>query len=586
MTDEQTITNITDIEYPSLFKGMQLLPGPYFLRGSLFWSWFKDGNNWNTYQVGGVITKYFADHLITPETGENFRTEWFDCVILANNYKLQFRVWDQISPAYHYWEFRWLDENGNDITNTTFTGMTKGSHTGAQAGNWNIPAMCIKFCLLTYFQTNPSDVESGPLPGTPAVNLRMRFMIGGTVGDTALTLPEGGEIKQCMTYTAYDKVHATIQQDIFTIPDFVALNNYLETHGDRVPSDYPPFVPDGIPNDYDPSTPGGGDGNYSDVSDPIDFPDLPVGGALSCGAIHAFHVTSGKISDIFEKLWNTSLLDLDTWQKLFSSPIECIISLHCLPVTPIDGSPQEIWFGNFRTMISAPLIASQYMTIDCGYIDLLKFFGSAMDFSPYCVAQIYLPFSGIHSLKIEDIQGSRIHVKYNIDVLTGECVINVKCGQSVLYKFTGNCKAQIPISSRDTTALGNAAVGVAGVITSAAKGFAAGGGAGALAGGVAAGLSGALSVALHKESVSRSGDMSGSMGILDSFVPYLIIHRPQQSLAVNYNKFKGYPSNITATLSTLSGYTEVEHIHLEGINGATDTELQEIEKLLKNGVII
>jgi hypothetical protein len=38
-------------------------------------------------------------------------------------------------------------------------------------------------------------------------------------------------------------------------------------------------------------------------------------------------------------------------------------------------------------------------------------------------------------------------------------------------------------------------------------------------------------------------------------------------------------------LGSLSGYTEVDAINLEGIP-ATAAELQEIEKLLKNGVYI
>ena len=76
-----------------------------------------------------------------------------------------------------------------------------------------------------------------------------------------------------------------------------------------------------------------------------------------------------------------------------------------------------------------------------------------MDYSEYTRIQIYLPFSGIHDLAPEDVQGSDLEVKYNIDVLTGDCVINVKCGQSVLYKFTGNMKLTIPITARDSTAL-------------------------------------------------------------------------------------------------------------------------------------
>lgn len=579
---------LPEILFPDKFAGMQLLPGPYFLKGSWSYSYFVEGNSWNIYYIGNVITINFADHLITPGEGENFRTDWFDCFIFPNGYKLQYHIWTTSQP-YTFAEFRLLDENGEEINwNTTIPGMNKGAKSRSQGVAFNLPAACMKFSLISHFATNPGDPVSGPLPGTAMTGLGIRYMIGGVGGEKPLNYPEGGQgIKQCMTFIPFDEVHAAWQDDVFGFTDVDAANTYFATHGNPIPSDYPFLVPSGLPQDFDPSRPGGGDGNYSDRSDPIDFPDVPTGGALACGAIHAFHVTPGKIEQLFEKLWSTSLLDLDTWQKLVSSPLDCIISLHCLPFNTIDSEdPREIYFGSFKTLITAPVVVNQYKVVDCGYLDIIKFFGSAMDYSPYTEFQIYLPFSGIHTIKVDDVQGSRIHVKYNIDVLTGECVINVKCGQSVLYKFTGNCKQQIPVTARDTTALGNAIAGAASVIGAAGKGFAVGGAAGAIAGGVGAGIGAAVNVALRKETVSRSGDLSGSMGILDEFVPYLIIHRPQQSLAVNYNKFKGYPSNLTLTLGSCQGYTEVEHIHLTGITGATDTELEMIENQLKEGVII
>lgn len=574
---------LSDIQYPEYFGGLQLLPGPKFFKGSWMYFYAKDGNSWEVYQVHDVISINIADHLVTPEAGENFRTDWFDVLILANNYKLQCMMVNDAQP-YFFLNWRWLDEQDNDVTNVTFDGIGKGSPAFSTAGAYNLPIMCLKVSLLTVFPTNPADVEGGPLPGTSASGLVVRWMLGGNeTATTPMVYNPGSTVKRCVTFTPLDELHAYFVYDIFGITDFEAANNYMKTHGDPIPSDYPVFVPSDLPQDYDPSTPGGGDGNYSDESDPIDFPDVPTGGALACGAIHAFNVTSGIITQLFQKLWSTSVFDMATWQKLVSSPLDCIVSLHALPVSPVQGALREIWFGNFNTGISQNIVGNQYITVDCGYIDILKFFGSAMDFSPYTKISIYLPFSGIHDLATEDVQASRVHVKYNIDVLTGDCNIQVKCGISVLYKFTGNCKMSIPVTARDDNALGNTIKGSLGMIGGAIVGGAIGNAPGAIAG---ATLSAAASVAMHKETVSRSGEITSNVGLMDDFTPYLIIHRPQQSLAVNYNKFKGYPSNLTLTLGSCQGYTEVEYVHLTGIDGATDTELEEIETLLKGGVII
>ena len=52
-----------------------------------------------------------------------------------------------------------------------------------------------------------------------------------------------------------------------------------------------------------------------------------------------------------------------------------------------------------------------------------------------------------------------------------------------------------------------------------------------------------------------------------------------------YNSFVGYPSNVTKLVGDLNGYTEIDSIHLENVN-ATENELNEIERLLKMGVIL
>ena len=97
----------------------------------------------------------------------------------------------------------------------------------------------------------------------------------------------------------------------------------------------------------------------------------------------------------------------------------------------------------------------------------------------------------------------------------------------------------------------------------------------------------AINVATHSQSdVQRSGAIVSNTGVLGEFTPYIVIHRPKQSLAQNFKGFKGYQSNITSLLGNCAGYTEIEYIHLTGISGATDTELEEIESLLKEGVII
>ena len=366
---------------------------------------------------------------------------------------------------------------------------------------------------------------------------------------------------------------AILNQDTF--------NTYMKTAGKGTP--YDPLSG----SNQDPQNPeddtsgtGGGGGSYDPTSDPIDFPSLPTGGALTSGMIKGFLIGTSALVNMQQKLWNMSIFDISTqFQKLVNQPLECLISLHCLPFTPAISATQEhVKLGSFDTEVNASRITAQYMEIDGGSITVPKYWGSALDYAPFSRVEIFLPFIGFRNLQIEDIQGLTLAIKYHVDVLTGDCVAYIKCGQSVLYSFTGNCLAHIPCmaSSSDLLAKGIAAVGSIGV------GMIAGNPASTAAGVISA----ASNVVTAKNHVQRSGDVAGSPGIMSDFTPYLVFHRPKQSLAKNYNKFKGYPSNITYTLSALTGYTEVEHVHLTNIEGATDAELQQIESLLKNGVII
>lgn len=328
----------------------------------------------------------------------------------------------------------------------------------------------------------------------------------------------------------------------------------------------------------DPSSPGGGGGNMDPSSDPIPFPDLPVGGALASGAIKAFEVSPTAMTQMFLKLWDSSIFDIATFQKLVESPLDSLIQLQAVPIDPHNAGTAHIMLGNFDTEAVAPVIDQEYYTIDCGTLNVQEFWGSALDYNPYTEAQIWVPMVGFRDLDINDIMGKTIHLKYNYSIFDGNLTAQLMCGNAVLYKWPGNVLETIPVSQRVNEKM-KAIISGAGTMLG---GVASGGGAGLAAGAISA----AINVAFAQTHVTRSGNMEGSTGLLDDFMPYLIIKRPIQSLAAGFKTQKGYPSNMSAVLNTCSGYTEVEYIHLTGISGATDTELEEIESLLKDGVII
>ena len=321
---------------------------------------------------------------------------------------------------------------------------------------------------------------------------------------------------------------------------------------------------------------GGGTGSFDGTGDNIDIPALPTLSAASTGFITLFNPSITQLNELSSFMWSNGF-DLETFKKLFANPMDCILGLSIVPVAVPDGETSTISVGNISTGVSMTKASSQYVTVDCGTLNVNEYWGAYLDYDPYTKAEIYLPYIGTHALSVDDIMGKSVHVVYHVDILSGACAAYVKCGGSVLYTFIGQCSSSIPITGNDWTNVINGVLSIAGAVGS----MVATGGASAP---MAAGMIASTAVNGLKPNVEKSGSMSGTGGMLGIQTPYLILTRPRQALPARQNTFTGYPSFITENLGDLSGYTEIEEIHLENIS-ATESELSEIENLLKSGVI-
>lgn len=322
----------------------------------------------------------------------------------------------------------------------------------------------------------------------------------------------------------------------------------------------------------------GGNGNFNNDSDNIDLPQLPSGGVLSTNFVTMWHMTIPELSSLSSFLWGNRF-DQEI-KKLFSDPMEVIASLSISNFTAPLGGRNEIVLGNVETGIQSTLISNQYITLDCGTIKIPKYYDNFIDFSPYTKVQIYLPYLGINDLNTDDVMGKDINVTYYIDILTGGANIYIKLIDgdytAVLYTFSCNVIGNIPVSGRNMLEIVNSLTNLAtSTIMTAVTGI---GGAVSLVGSV-------MNVATSKAHVQRSGRMDSSIGYLGIRKPYVIISRPQQQIPKNYGETMGYPCNMTANLKNLNGFTKVREVNLDGID-CTDLERNEIETLLKDGVIL
>lgn len=327
------------------------------------------------------------------------------------------------------------------------------------------------------------------------------------------------------------------------------------------------------------SEPGGGEGTFEDESDGIDFPSKPTISAVDTGFLTIYIPTLQELTSLSRYLWNSDATTIDFWKKLVADPMDLILGLNMLPFEIESSGSKSVVVGLIDTEIDMQYTTDQYVEIDCGSIHIDKFWDAYLDSDPYTRFELYLPYCGTHPIMADEVTGKDIAVKYLVDILSGSCVAFVKCGDNVLYQFAGNCAAQIPVTANQFSDMVRSAISVASAIGTMV----------ATSGATAPmGLTSIASTATNssalKPAVEKSGAVSGMSGQLAIQTPYLIITRPRQCIPMDQNKFIGYPSYVTMTLSDLTGFNVVSEIHIEGVP-ATSAELDELESIIKEGAI-
>mgnify|MGYP006908802856 CR=1 FL=1 len=357
---------------------------------------------------------------------------------------------------------------------------------------------------------------------------------------------------------------------------------------------------------------GGGQGSHDwSSSDIIDFPGNPGTSAVNTGFISLWSPTEQQMLNLSGYMWNADVLTIDFWKRLWADPLSVIYGLNIIPIDlraagrNIIGGTDSVVVGLVNTNVQMDYLTEQWIELDCGSLSLAEVWGAYLDYDPYTKLEIYLPYCGVHPLRVDDFMSGTISLKYKIDLLSGACVALIKADKpndddndlsAVVYQFMGNCATQVPVTASQYADTVRSVISLAASIgTLVATG--AGGAAAAAAGATSTASKAALAErTIHnsaavvenvmgiKPGIERSGAIGSAAGLLGVQTPYLIITRPRQAHPIEQNKFTGYPAFITETLGDLEGWTIIKDIHLENI-ACTADELTEIDGLLKSGVI-
>ena len=311
--------------------------------------------------------------------------------------------------------------------------------------------------------------------------------------------------------------------------------------------------------------------------------------------------------------------------KLFTDPMENLLTLVAFPF-----DVKELSLG-WSTQIDGTIIINIYQTttakgcflnpvtvpmLNVGTIEIPRPTSSFMDYKPYTTLELYLPYVGFVELDNDEVMGNQISIRYSVDLTSGKCTAFISLYDPVdakdtrlLFMRDGQCGMRIPISGGSGTEVsksilsfgmgafaGAYSLGVGALSAGAgtnAKGDPTGGTIGSVAN-VFASSTGYLShtvinaIQNGQYRIHKGGVIEVNNALYAPQTPFLIYRYPKVNRPANYDHEVGRPLAETRTLSTLSGYTLIEQVHVEGpaFGMATLEEKNMLETQLKNGIIL
>ena len=295
---------------------------------------------------------------------------------------------------------------------------------------------------------------------------------------------------------------------------------------------------------------------------------------------------------------------LDNLNYLFTEPAQFFVSLKAYPFDIKEYynnslTLQKVKMGKAQMKVgdqdvSAPGLYGYPQYKYLGKFKIERKFNNYLDFSPYTKIEMYLPFAGIITLDTNVVTDKEIRILLAVDFDTGKANYYLVRHEDSQGEYDGDiiqtveCQMgiDIPLGSynaneqmKNVLMTGMSSIG--GAVTTMATGNPM-----PLVSSSINAVSGTFKAL--QERVTKGGVSSGSNNLMTPYHPYLIITRPTYGSngPDDYVSYKGRPLFKNCKLGNLTGFTVCNDFHLENFGSATDSEINSIDALLKEGIII
>lgn len=338
------------------------------------------------------------------------------------------------------------------------------------------------------------------------------------------------------------------------------------------------------------------------MSNIVQTPSTAMSGYNDFNLFYA--LTRSQVGDLLTELNSSSFID--NIQLLFDNPIENVVNLRVYPFDikvhhPANTIEDDNIIINVVTMETKGFHMNPVPSppFNLGKIEIPKYYNSFLDYSPYTKIELYLPYVDFVTLDTNLIMGKTISIDYVVDYFSGKCTAFISVEETVdgvttsniIMERDGNIGVEVAIGggrgvdmARNMLKLGIGA-GVGAIAMGAGKASGSVAGVVAMSSGYLANTT-INAIQAGQVHITKGGSAQPAINFYAPQNCYLVITRPDPKYPANYNHTIGRPSGKTATLGDVVGFTVVDSIHMEGLDTATSDEVTEVERLLKQGVIL
>ena len=345
------------------------------------------------------------------------------------------------------------------------------------------------------------------------------------------------------------------------------------------------------------------------------------------------------------------ILNPNPLESFFSKPDDwistCMYYPYSIPLRSGSGTALKLQLGLYKTDIDCYDLLIWSELYNMGELLIQPHFNNFADYDGYSKLEVWLPFLGTVEVSLNDVIGKYLKFVLGVDYLSGQgtwyiCVgdtpnsstdllINLADGFNYRILSTHTCQIgmELPIGSTNTanvyrniimgavkgvsTALSSYAISSLGatggtskskeiktarnkttgrqITTATKKTETTYDGSNYQFGKSVVGCFDYATDSLNNMHISASTDRSNNpVSMFNACNSIKVIRYYPKIVPTNedYGKLYGYPLGKTVTLSTLSGYTEISNIHIEGegFKSATQKEIAMIKEALSDGIII